>query len=261
MRRRIPALPAVLAALFAAIAGVGLAGCEDAPPPNRVFSPEDISGKTVGAIEGSPSVVLADELGEARLYATGSELMYHLKSGALDCVIMENGAASELVSETSGVRVLPQTLLEYDLRFAVAKENAQLLEAVNTALDALRGNGTLSGLRDKYFSGKKYTYVPPEGVDARPGTLSLAVPPDSPPYSVKGADGSFSGLDIDVARAVCDYLGVELTITGIDARELLTSVWYGKADLALGWLPVEGEDRVEISDSYANAALVVIVRR
>ena len=250
-----------LVLILLAISVALLSGCRDRPPPNTVHSPDDVRDKLIGAIDGTPSLLLAEDLGVARAFSTGSELMYHLKSGALDCVIMENTVAAELVSETSGVRVLSDPLIEYDLYFAVAKENAELLKAVNSALTALRDNGTLNGLLAKYFSGKNYTYVPPDNVVQRPGYLSLAVPPDSPPYSYKNAYGDFTGLDIDVARAVCDHLGVELQIIGLDTRELVTSVWFGKADLALGWLPVEGEDIVAISDSYANAVQVVIVRR
>jgi len=253
-RKAITAFIALAVALLAA-------GCGDKPPPNHVNGPEDVSGKKIGAIEGSPSVVLAEELGIAAVFPSGSELMYHLVTGLLDCVIMENTVASELVSETSGVRILSEPLLKYDLRFAVAKENAELLEAVNSSLGTLRENGTLGSLRDMYFSGRKYTYVPPDDVPARPGSLSLAVPPDSPPYSYLDAGGEYKGLDVDVARAVCDRLGVELLIIGYEARDLVTSVWYGKADLALGWIPVEGEDKVAVSDPYADAVLVIIVRR
>jgi len=246
---------------FALVITSALTGCRDKPPPNLVNRPEEVSGKKIGVIEGSPSVMLAEELGTAMAYPSGSELMYHLISGLLDCVIMENSVASELVSETSGVRILTEPLLKYDLRFAVAKENAELLAAVNSALDMLRANGTLGGLRDMYFSGKKYVYIPPDDVQPRPGSLSLAVPPDSAPYSYVAVSGDFCGLDIDVARAVCDRLGVDLQIIWYEARELVTSVWYGKADLALGWIPVEGDDKVAVSEPYADAVLVIIVRR
>jgi len=215
----------------------------------------------IGTLHGSPSVILAEELGTAREFFTAEELMQNLRTGLLDCVIMESMAAQEIVSATSGVRILSEPLLEYEMRFAVAKENAQLLRAVNSALVALRENGTLRGLVNKYVAGRSYTYVPPENVEQRPGYLSLALSPDNPPYSFRGADGVFSGLDVEVAQAVCDYLGVELKILEFDARELVTAVWLGRADLSLGWVPVEGEQLVEISDAYASSSHVVVVRR
>lgn len=251
----------VLALLVLSLITALLSGCGEKSPPNVVFSIEDVEGRTIGAMYGTPSVRLANELGKALALYSGDDLMINLKAGAVDCVIMESTAAEALVARTTGVRILSEPLYEYDLRFAVAKENAELLQAVNTALTALNDNGTLSGLRDRYFARGSYSYVTPENIDSRPGTLTLALPPDSPPYSLIGEDGEFSGLDVDISRAVCDYLGVELNIIEFDERELAIAVWFGRADLALGWLPSEGEELVNISEPYAHAINVVIVRK
>jgi len=237
------------------------AGCGDSPPPNVVFSLEDVHGKVIGALGGTPSERLASELGTARAFSSGEELVYHLTAGTIDCAVMEHSVAAELVSNMQGVRILSEPLLVYDLRFAVPRENSELLKAVDSALATLRGNGTLKSLRDRYFSGRRFTYNPPEGVVPRPGTITLAVPPDSPPFSVLDSNGVFSGLDIDVARAVSDVLGVELQIIEYDAWELVSAVRYGRADLALGWLPSEGEELVNISEPYAYVEHMVLVRR
>jgi len=246
---------------FAVVVLLLASACSDRPPPNTVHTTVDVTGKIIGALYGSPSIVLAEELGFAREYPTGAELMFHLKAGALDCVIMENTAATELVAGVSGVRILSEPLYEYDIQFAVAKENARLLKEVNSALTDLRENGTLRGLLNKYFAGKSFTYVPPDNVETHPGYLTLAVSTDNPPYSYINEDGEISGLDIEVSQAVCDILGVELRIVEFDARELVTAVWFGWADLALGWLPIEGEELVDISEAYASTMHVVIVRR
>lgn len=238
-----------------------LSSCRDRPPPNRVFAPDDVSGKVIGALHGSPSIVLAEELGTAFEFLTSEELIDNLRAGTIDCAIMENSTATEFISETSGFRTLDVPLLEYDMRFAVARENTQLLRIVDSALVALEENGTIKGLLDQYLAGRRYTYTPPDNVDPHPGALSLAISPENPPYSYKGADGEYLGLDIDITRAVCDYLGVGLEILEFDSRELVTAVWYGWADLALGWLPIEGGETVDVSEAYASSTQVVIVRR
>jgi len=239
-----------------------LAGCGPTPPPNRVHTLEDVDGSIIGAMGGTPSERLASERGIARAFTSGEDMMSHLLEGTIDCAFMESTVAAELVSNTPGVRIMGEPLLIYDLHFAVPRENDELLDAVNAALATLRGNGTLRGLRDKYFSGRKYAYVSPEGIERTSGALTLAIPPDSPPFSYKDADGGLLGLDIDVTRAVCDVLGVELRVIEYDAWELVTAVRYGRADLALGWLPSEGEEQmINISEPYANVGHVVIVRR
>ena len=238
-----------------------LPGCRDGRPPNKVNTLEDVRDRIIGALYGTPSARLAGELGVPRTFYSGSELIYALTAGTVDCAVMESVAANELISETTGVRILNETLLEYELRFAVPRENAQLLDVVNSALAALNSNGTLKNLRDKYFSGKDYTYAPPEGIEPHPGSLTLATSSDSPPYSYKDRDGNYTGLDIEVARAVCDHLGVEMDIIEVEAKDLVTAVWFGRADLAAGWLPGDVDEQVNVSDDYANIAQVVIVRK
>ena len=237
------------------------ASCRDGRPPNEVNSLEDVSGRIIGALNGTPSARLAEELGTARVFYSTDELVFGLTTGTVDCVVMESVIAGETVSGTQGIRMLSETLTEYELSFAVPRENAELLSVVNSALAALNTNGTLRNLRDKYFSGSSYTYAPPEGVEKRPGVLTLAITPDSPPYSFVNENGEYTGLDVEVALAVCDYLGVELDIIEVDVRELVTAVWFGKANLAAGWLPGDIEEQVSITDSYANTAYVVVVRR
>ncbi|MCL2391307.1 MAG: transporter substrate-binding domain-containing protein [Oscillospiraceae bacterium] len=236
-------------------------GCSDAPP-NTVHTHEDVNGSVIGALGGTPSERLARELGISRTFSSANELVFHLLSGTLDCVIMEASVAAELVDAHSGIRILGEPILVYDLRFAIALENAELLRAVNNALVTLRNNGTLRGLSDHYFSGRRFTYVSPEGAIRRPGYLSLAVSADSPPFSFTDEYGYFYGLDIDVAQAVSDLIGVELQVIEYDSWELIRAVRYGRADLAVGWLPDEGDEQIiNISEPYAVAAHVVIVRR
>jgi len=235
-----------------------LVGCNRVP--NEVNSPEDAEGRLIGGLAGTPSLRLADELGTARSFYSESEMMSELRSGLVDCVIMEKTTALELVSNTSGVRILPEPLVEYELRFAVPMENAALLRNVNAALDELGRNGTLRSISNRYFSRGSFTYNSPEDIE-RTGYLIIALPSDSPPFSFTNDEGKFIGMDVDVAMAVSDVLGISLEVIEYDAWELVTAVHHGRADLALGWHPGEGEGLVNTSEPYASAVQVIIVRR
>jgi len=221
----------------------------------------DVDGRVIGAFSGTPSERMANELGSATTFASAEELIMNLRAGTVDCVVVESSVAAELVANNRGIRVLSEPLIKYDLRFAIARENTDLLNAVNLAIEALRQNGTLRSLSNRYFARGNFTYVSPEDIVRRPGYLSLAAPPDSPPFSMMDEYGEFSGLDIDVARAVCDFLGVELRIIEYDSWELVNAVWFGMADMAVGWIPGEGEEFVNTSEPYADTEHVIIVRR
>jgi len=238
-----------------------LSGCDDDTPPNEVHSPEDTAGRVIGALSGSPSARLAGELGVAHPYDYADEMISHLRSGVIDCVIMERMSAEEILESSSGIRILSESLLEYDFSFAVARENNQLLSAVDSALEALTENGVLVGLRGKYFAGRNYMYSPLGDFSDNTRFLTLAVSPDSAPFSFINADGEYDGFNIEVARAVCDYLEVELRIMSTEVARLIPAVQEGSAHLAVGWLPDDMGDFVNVSETFADIAHVVLVRR
>ena len=233
--------------------------------PNTLLDLDEFytRGVVVGVLRGSASVHFIAEPSTAREFSTGEELMNNLKSGTLDCVVMEESTAKPLVSRTSGVKFFPEPLLEYDPGFAAAKENAELVSVINSALAELRENGTITGLHNKYFAGKsfKYTPAPHEDTPSRAGTLTLAAPPDFPPYSYISVEGELTGMGLEAAGAVCDILGVELLITETPAQDIITMVQFGKADFALGWIPGEDAELVAFSDGYARSVQSIIVRK
>jgi len=234
-------------------------GCRRAP--NIVNSPEDVEGTIIGGLAGTPSIRLADELGRARPFESAEIMMSELREGAIDCAIMESTTAAELVSNTRGVRILYDPLIEYELRIAVPKENNRLLIAVDSALEELGRNGTLRGLYNKYFAGRNYTYPEQEETESRTGILTVALPPDNPPLSYRNAEGKFVGMDVEMVIALGDVLGVKMEIIDYNAWELVTAVWHGRADIALGWHPGEDEGLINTSEPYATVIQVVIVRR
>ena len=251
----------ISALVLAASLILPLYGCDRGLPPNEVESPDDLDGRIIGAVQGSPSVRLASERGVLWASNTGEELMESLRLGNVDAVLMESFAAAALVSATSGVRILPDPLIEYELRFAVPRENAQLLQVINSTLSSLEANGTLNGLRSRYFGGRNFVYVPPDNVTQTSRYLILAVPPEAYPFSFRDEQGEFSGLSVYVARAITDFLGVELRISEFNPPDLITAVWHGRADFAAGWLPDDLGDVVNVSDPYAQVEHSIIVRR
>ena len=249
------------ALVFICAALLFLTACDSELPPNTVYSPEDLQGALIGALSGSPSVRLASEHGTAFAADSDEDLIRDLRTGSVDAVLMESTTAADVASSAPGVRILSESLLEYELSFAVPRENPQLLAVINSTLDALEANGTLPGLRGKFFAGRNFVYRPPEDVPARPGYLILAVPPNAFPFSYIDDDGNFSGLSVYTAKAICDFLGVELRIISTPPAELVTAVWHGIADFSAGWLPDDIGDFITISNPFAEVSHSIIVRR
>lgn len=244
-------------------AALTLTGCGAKAPANTVLSPDGLKGRTVGVLSDTAAASYVGSAGTLKAYTSGDAMIAEVKNGALDCAVEDEAMAKTAVKHLSRLKVLSQPLYAADFRFAVAKENADLRKDVNQALAQLTEDGTLRKITDVSCRGGNYRYLSPENADHSAGTLTLAVSASFPPYSYDDGNGRISGLDIDVARAVCDILHVGLSVTVTDKDNLLTAVQIGKADFAMGGITKNDGDGqlVDFSDPYTACRQVIIVRK
>ena len=86
-------------------------------------------------------------------YKTGAEAIQALKTGKVDCVIIDNEPAKSFVAANDGIHILEGDN-EYaveDYAICVDKGNTALLEKINKALDELKADGTIDGIINKYI--------------------------------------------------------------------------------------------------------------
>lgn len=92
------------------------------------------------------------------------------------------------------------------------------------------------------------------------GVLTMATNAAFPPYEYY--DGSeIVGIDVEIAQAIADKLGLTLKVEDMEFDSIITAVQTGKADIGLAGMTVT-EDRlksINFSDSYATGIQVVIV--
>lgn len=58
----------------------------------------------------------------------------------------------------------------------------------------------------------------------------MGIDPEYPPFSYLGDDGEYTGFDVDVCRAACEKLGLELEIFGVNWDEKLVQLDAGECD-------------------------------
>ena len=93
------------------------------------------------------------------------------------------------------------------------------------------------------------------------GVLTMSTNAAFPPYEMTADDGSFEGIDIEVAGAIAEKLGLELQVDDMDFDAALLAAQTGKSDMVMAGVTVT-EDRqtvMDFSDTYANGIQVVIV--
>lgn len=91
-------------------------------------------------------------------------------------------------------------------------------------------------------------------------TLTMATNAEFPPYEYMDSN-EIVGIDVDIAKAICDKLGMTLAIDNIAFDSIIPAVQSGKADVGVAGMTVT-EDRlqsIDFTDSYTTATQVIIV--
>ena len=91
-------------------------------------------------------------LGTVDRYNKGADAVMALKSGKVDCVIIDNEPAKAFVAENEGLKILDTEYAVEDYAIAMNKKNADLYEQVNAALEELIADGTVQKILDKYIN-------------------------------------------------------------------------------------------------------------
>ena len=99
-------------------------------------------------------IYCTDDFGDARVmkYMNGPAAVEALKTGKVDCVIIDNQPAKAFVAANEGLKILDTSYAEEDYAIAVALDNTELLDKINAALKELIADGTVEKIVAKYIS-------------------------------------------------------------------------------------------------------------
>ena len=120
---------------------------------------EDLEGKKIGAQQGTTGYIYASSsvedggYGEENVtgYQNGALAVEALKGGKVDCVIIDNEPAKAYVAANEGLKILDTEYVTENYAICFAKENTELQEKVNEALEALIEDGSVKKVVDKYI--------------------------------------------------------------------------------------------------------------
>ena len=123
------------------------------PEGSDIASPDDLAGKKIGTQRGTTGYIYCtDDFGEDAVvaYDSGLTAVQALNNGQVDAVVIDNAPAKEYVAANPGLKVLETSYAEEDYAIGMAK-NSPLEDAINSALEELKADGTLQAIVDKYI--------------------------------------------------------------------------------------------------------------
>lgn len=184
-------------------------------------------------------------------------------NGNLDAVVVDEGPAGELVKANKGVKLIDIRLTDEEYAFGVDKNNDELLNKVNEFITKAMSDGTIEGIMNKYFNEEgEITGIESAALDNSRADEQLVVATNAafPPFEYTLGD-KFAGIDMEIAAALADYLGMELVIQNMDFESVVTSVGKNGVDIAMAGLTVSEKRKLSVnfSESYYEASQMVLV--
>ena len=76
-------------------------------------------------------------------YNKGADAIQALKLGKIDCVVIDEQPALEFVKQNTGLKILDDEFTKEDYALCIGKDNPELLENVNTAIEKLQSDGSI----------------------------------------------------------------------------------------------------------------------
>ena len=137
---------------------------------------------------------------------------------------------------------------------STAETTAAATEAATTQAETTKAEAE----KEETTAGEVSTEAPGE---AAGGDLTMATNAEFPPYEFHDG-GEIVGIDVEIAEAIAEKLGMTLEIEDIAFDSIIPEVDSGKADIGLAGMTVS-EDRlknVDFSEPYTTASQVIIVK-
>ena len=119
-----------------------------------IKSIDDLAGKKIGVQTSTTGDIYATgDYGEDAItrYDNGAVAVQALLAGKVDCVIIDNEPAKSYVAANEGLKVLDTEYTIEDYAICFAKENTELQEKVDGALEELIADGSVKEVIEKYI--------------------------------------------------------------------------------------------------------------
>ena len=130
------------------------------PEDSDIKTLEDLAGKKVGVQTATSAYdmlndeegqkELADTFGSLEVYETYTIAFNDLQAGAIDAVAIDVTSGNFLMSNAEGYKFLDEVLSSEQYAIGFRKDDTELCNMINDALDALAADGTVDKIAEGY---------------------------------------------------------------------------------------------------------------
>lgn len=124
------------------------------PEGSDIASVDDLAGKIVGAQDATTGETYANDetdASEVRGFPEGPDAITALVTGQVDATIIDLPVAADALEKQGGMVIAQEIPTNEFYGYAMSKDNPGLVEAVDGALKALKDDGMIADLYQKYL--------------------------------------------------------------------------------------------------------------
>ncbi len=256
--------------LTVVITGISACSNDNSKAGKEVKNAGNLSGAKIGVQLGTTGDIYVSDYEndgsgtKVERYNKGADAIQALKLGKIDCVVIDEQPALEFVKQNTGLKILDDEFTKEDYALCIGKDNPELLENVNTAIEKLQSDGTIDSIINNYIGSDSQIGKTPyekKDVERKNGTLKIGTNAEFPPYEYY-EDNQITGIDIDIMQAVCDELGMDMQVEDMAFDSIIAAITSGKVDVGASGFTVT-EDRkknINFTDSYITTKQDIIVK-
>ena len=114
----------------------------------------DMEGKKIAVVQGYTGETCVADLGyEYEAFKKGTEAVLELVNGKCDVVVIDSATAQKYVDDNPGLTIVEDgdVFENEEYAIAVAKGNTELLEKINTSIEKMLADGTISSISAQYI--------------------------------------------------------------------------------------------------------------
>lgn len=182
-----------------------------------------------------------------------------LAEGNVDAVQVYGSVAKYMTANNTGLKISEdQTVrLVDDFSCAMREDDTALKNSFDAAIDAMKADGTLDALIDKYIDNPSEK---PEVIDMPQfdgaDTVNIGVTGDLPPLDFVGADGKPAGFNTAVLAEISKRIGKNFKLIQIASAARAVALTSKKVDVVF-WVvtPADDSNRPKNFDTPAGIAV------
>jgi len=226
----------------------------------------DLAGKKIGVQAGTTGELFVQENVEGAVlssFKSGIDAALDLKNGAIDCVVLDELPAQEIVNRNPELKIIRDPYFaenKEEYAIAVKKGNSTLLAKINSTINAMKANGEYEALVNAFMPADGNIQIPASDIGSGEIVI-LGTNAAFPPFEyVEGKN--IVGFDITMGEKIAKNAGLQLEVMDMAFDSLIPALQAGTIDFIAAGMSVteERKKNVDFSVPYFASEQVIIVR-